>query len=274
MRLLGRTKGERSITGRLTTILAIVGVVAVGGAAWAYFTSTGVGSGAASVGALAAPTNVNGNPSGSTVAVSWTGVTDPGTGVFGYYVTRTPYPSGTSTNVCGSPTPLLPASPTSCSDSAVPNGTYSYTVTAVYNSFSSSGQSGQVVVAVKPSAGAPGVNAATTFGSSPIWVSGENVTLTDMPSANGGVLTSVAYYYCATASAPCTSLNWTPIGSSASGGTWSVVWPAGSLPADGTYDVVATASTSSLTSDVSAATEVGVDTTPPNISTPNVNGFA
>ena len=260
--------------GRLVAVAVGVASLLCGVAAWAYFTSTGVGSGAASVGALAAPTNVNGNPNGSTVAVSWTGVTDPGTGTFGYYVTRTPYPSGMSTNVCGSPTALLPASPTSCSDSAVPNGTYTYTVTAVYNSFSTGGQSGQVVVAVKPSAGAPGVSAATTFGSSPIWVSGENVTLTDTPSANGGVLTSVAYHYCATASAPCTSSNWTAIGSSTSGGTWPVVWPAGSLPADGTYDVVATASTSSLTSDVSPATEVGVDTTPPNISTPNVNGFS
>ena len=215
---------------------------------------------------FAVPTNVSGTPTGSTVAVSWTGVTDPGPGTFGYYVTRTPYPSGSTVPACGSsPTSLLPATPTSCNDTSVPNGTYIYTVTAVYNSFTNSGSSGHVTVAVAPIASAPGVTAAST-GSNPIWVNGVNVTLTDTPSQNGGpALTSVSYYYCLASAAPCTGSNWTSIGSTSSGGTWSLNWTSsGHFPADGTYDAVATATnTTPLTSPVSSATEVGIDTTAP-----------
>jgi hypothetical protein len=157
----------------------------------------------------------------------------------------------------------------------VPNGTYTYTVTAVYNSFSSSGSSGQVTVAVAPTASAPGVSATTTYDSNPIWVNEENVTLTDSPSSNGGSVTSVSYYYCLTSAAPCTSSNWTSIGTTTSGGSWSVTWASASLPADGTYDLVATATDSTpLNSPVSSATEVAIDTTPPTVSTPSVNGFS
>lgn len=262
--------------GRLAVVLACTVALAGGALAWGYFKSSGLGTASASVGTLGAPTSVRGTPSGSNVAVSWAGVTDPGPGTFGYYVSRTPVPSGSSTDVCGSsPTSLLPAAQTSCTDAAVPNGTFTYTVTSVYNSFSGNGHSGQVVVAVQPTASAPGVSAVTTSGTSLTWVNGENVTLTDSASGNGGTLASVAYYFCTTAAAPCTSANWTQIGSSTSSGSWSLVWSAANLPADGTYDVVAIATTtSSLTSSTSTATEIGVDTTPPTVSTPSVNGFS
>ena len=203
----------------MTVAVAVtVGALAIVGGAWAYFTSSGSGTGAASVGSLSAPTNVTGTQSGSTVAVSWTGVTDPGPGTFGYYVTRTPVPSGATVNVCSSsPTSLLPATPTTCNDSSVPTGTYTYTVTAVYNSFSASG-SGQVTVAGPPTASVPGISAATTYSTNPVWVNKEDVTLTDSPSANGGpAVTSVSYYYCAVSAAPCTNSNWTSIGTTTSG---------------------------------------------------------
>lgn len=45
MRLFGHTKGELSIRGRLIAVLAVVGVLAGGGAAWAYFRASGSGSG-------------------------------------------------------------------------------------------------------------------------------------------------------------------------------------------------------------------------------------
>jgi hypothetical protein len=250
---------------RLVAVLAVVGVLAVGGAAWAYFTSSGSGTGAANVGTLAAPTHVTGTPTGSTVAVSWTGVTDPGSGTFGYYVTRTPYPSGTTVNVCGSsPTALL--SGTSCNDTSVPSGNYTYTVTSVYNSWTNSASSSEVtVVSTPPSASAPGVSAIVNYGTNPYWVNKENVTLTDTPSTNGGsAIASVSYYDCATAVAPCTSSNWTPIGSGSVGPNWSSTWNGTSLPADGTYDVVAIATNSgSISSTTSSATEAGIDTTAP-----------
>ena len=56
MRFFGRTKGERRIRGRLVAVLAVVGVLAVGGAAWAYFTSSGSGSGSASTGTMSTVT--------------------------------------------------------------------------------------------------------------------------------------------------------------------------------------------------------------------------
>jgi hypothetical protein len=56
MRLFGYTKGERSIRGRLVAVLAVVGVLAVGGVAWAYFTSSGSGSGHASTGTMSTVT--------------------------------------------------------------------------------------------------------------------------------------------------------------------------------------------------------------------------
>jgi hypothetical protein len=262
---------------RFVAALTAFCVLAIGGTAWAYFTSTGSGTGAADIGTLATPTHVAGSPTGSTVAVSWTGVTKPGIGTFGYYVTRTPSPSGTPANACGSShTSLLPATPTSCDDASVPDGTYTYTVTAVYNSFSTtSAPSGTVTVQnIPPSATAPMVTAAVNYGTNPTWVSGENVTLTESPSTNGGpAVTSVSYYYCQISAAPCTSSNWISIGTSSSGGSWSVTWTAAHLPTDGTYDVVATATNAvPLTSPTSSATEVGVDTTPPNVSTPQING--
>ena len=220
---------------RIIAVLAVVGVLAVGGAAFAYFTSTGSGTGAATVSSLGSPAPVTGSPSGSTVAVSWSAVTDPGSGNFGYYVTRTPYPSGTTVNVCGSSSTSL-LSGTSCNDTSVPSGNYTYSVTVVYNSWTKSASSSEVtVVSTPPSASAPGVSAIVNYGTNPYWVDKENVTLTDAPAANGGsAIASVSYYDCATAAAPCTSSNWTLIGSGSSGPNWSATWTGTSLPADGT----------------------------------------
>ena len=56
MRFFGRARGERKTTGRLVAVLAVVGVLAVGGAAWAYFTSSGSGTGHASTGTMSTVT--------------------------------------------------------------------------------------------------------------------------------------------------------------------------------------------------------------------------
>jgi trimeric autotransporter adhesin len=132
-----------------------------------------------------------------------------------------------------------------------------------------------------PVAGAPGASATTSYSTAPIWFDGENVTLTDTPSVNGGTpVASVTYYYCLTSNASCTTTstaNWTQIGSStASGSSWTLTWSASSLPADGTYHVMATATnSSSVTSGPSStSTEIGLDTTPPSVSTPSINGVS
>jgi hypothetical protein len=276
MRHARRVSNGRRVLG----ILAVVGILAVGGAAFAYFTSTGSGTGAAAVGSLGSPALVTGSPSGSTVAVSWSAVNDPGSGNFGYYVSRTPYPSGAAVDVCSSsPTALL--SRTSCNDTSVPSGNYTYTVTVVYNAWTNSASSAEVtVVSTPPSASPPGVSAIVNYGTNPYWVNKENVTLTDTPSTNGGsTIASVTYYYCLTSQSLCTNsstANWTAIGSSVTAGTWTLTWASTSLPADGTYYLMATATnSSSITSTPSSSsTEIGIDTTPPTVSTPSVNGFS
>jgi len=268
--------GKFRRTRRLVPVLVVVGVLSAAGLSWGFFTSAGSGTGLAHTGSLATPSGVVGNPSGASVAVSWTGVTDPGSGTFGYYVIRTPYPSGTPVDVCGSsPTSLLAATPTSCNDTSVPNGTYTYTITAVYRSFSSSAGSGLVTVAVAPTASAPGVSATTTYVSNgTTWVNNENVSLSDSPSTNGGpAVTSVSYYYCLGTQAPCTKSNSQLIGTATMGGSWVVTWTRSNLPADSIYDVVAIATNStSLQSPFSSGTGIGIDTTAPNVSTPSVNG--
>jgi len=133
-----------------------------------------------------------------------------------------------------------------------------------------------------PVASAPGASATTSYGTNPpIWFNKEDVTLTDSPSVNGGTsVASVTYYYCLTSNSSCTNTstaNWTSIGTSmASGSNWTLTWASTSLPADGTYYLMATATnSSSITSGPSASsTEIGIDTTPPTVSTPSVNGYS
>lgn len=132
-----------------------------------------------------------------------------------------------------------------------------------------------------PTAGAPAASATTSYSTAPMWFDKENVTLTDTPSANGGTsVASVTYYYCLTSNALCTNsstANWTSIGTStASGSSWTLTWASTALPADAKYYLMATATnSSSITGGPSStSTEIGIDTTPPSVSTPSVNGVS
>ena len=121
-------------------VVALIGATA----ASAYWPASGTGSTTAAVATLAPPTNVT-VPANSTpnVAISWTasaGTTAPA----GYYVTR--ITGSTSMPACGSsPTALVTG--TSCTDSAAPEGTHTYVVTAVHRSWTAtSAPSGNVLV--------------------------------------------------------------------------------------------------------------------------------
>lgn len=85
---------------------------------------------------LGPPTNVTATvtPGRATVSVGWTGVIGPdGSAVDGYYVQR--YAGTTPSPACSSaPSALHPAMSTSCSDTSVADGTYTYAVTAVFRS--------------------------------------------------------------------------------------------------------------------------------------------
>ncbi len=149
---------------RLVAILGVVGVLVLGGAAFAYFTSTGSGTGAGATGTLNPPTNVSAGPAtGITVPVSWTASATGGGAVApqGYYVTES---NGSTTSpACGTDSTHLITSGTSCTDGngtsysstsggptnpPLANGSYTYTVVAVYYSWSASGTSGSVSVNV------------------------------------------------------------------------------------------------------------------------------
>ena len=122
---------------------------------------------------------------------------------------------------------------------------------------------------------APPVASGTTHSTdsnSVYWVNGETVTLTDVVSYSGaGTVSSVAYYYCAT---PSCGSNGTFIGDG-SAGLWSYSWTAANLPsADGTYYIVAVATDSLSDVGTSSTAKLGVDRTPPTVSTPSVNGFS
>lgn len=126
-----------------------------------------------------------------------------------------------------------------------------------------------------PSPSAPVPSATPHYGTNPYWVNAETVGLTDTVTYSGaGTVSSVSYYYCSTSS--CTASNGTLIGTSTTGSSWSVNWTITSnVPTnDGIYYVVAVATDSLTNVGTSTTTEVGVDRTPPTVSTPNVNGIS
>jgi hypothetical protein len=115
----------------------------------AFFLALGVGFGSAAVGALNPPTGVAGvQTANATVNLTWTSPNPPppGGAVDGYFVER--FVGSTPSYACGSsPTALLSGSLTSCTDTSVPLGTYTYAVTAVWRSWSAtSSASGSVTV--------------------------------------------------------------------------------------------------------------------------------
>ena len=119
----------------------------LGNAAWSYFGLGGAGSAHASVATLNPPTNVVAafpNPTQRTIDVSWDAPAEPdGIVVNGYYVTR--YLGSTPSPACGtSPTDLTTS--LSCQDTNLASNSYSYSVTAVFRSWSSGATSANVTV--------------------------------------------------------------------------------------------------------------------------------
>lgn len=133
---LGHRVG-RVIRGLVVALLGLALVVLTVGVAWAYWSAEGGGEGTATAGTMAVPNppSVSVTPGSAEVAVSWDGVRAPDGGfVDGYYLQR--LDGETASPACGSgPGSLLPSTPTSCTDAAVPNGEFTYTVTAVVGSW-------------------------------------------------------------------------------------------------------------------------------------------
>ncbi|GAA1158790.1 hypothetical protein GCM10009630_66190 [Kribbella jejuensis] len=122
--------------------------------------------------------------------------------------------------------------------------------------------------ATAPTAGAPVATATPSFGS---FVGNTAVTLTDTATDDFSGVASVAYYRCTGATGSCTATNWTAIGSSTT--TGYAVTTSTPLAADGTYRIVAVATDAAgNVSAPSTPTVLTVDTTPPTVARPTVNG--
>jgi hypothetical protein len=132
----------------LILYLAILGALALTTSAGAYFSSLGTGTGSVAVATLNPPTNVIAtfpDPTVRAVDVTWSAPNEPaGITLDGYYVQR--YLGVTASPACGtSPTDLI--STVTCDDTDVASGTYTYTVTAVFRSWTAtSAPSGTVTV--------------------------------------------------------------------------------------------------------------------------------
>ena len=102
-----------------------------------YFGSPGSGYATAALGTLTAPAAPTATPGAGTVALSWSSVAPPtGSGTVSYYVQR----DGASADG-NCPTQASPSTGTSCTDSGLSPGTYNYTVTAVWRSWSATSSS-------------------------------------------------------------------------------------------------------------------------------------
>jgi hypothetical protein len=114
-----------------TAVTALVVGLTVVGAASANFSGAGAGSGSATAGALTAPAINSATPGAGTVQLTWSSVAPPaGSGPVTYYVSRN---GGAAAGNC--PTAANPSSATSCTDSGLTKGSYNYTVTAVWHSW-------------------------------------------------------------------------------------------------------------------------------------------
>ncbi len=127
-----------------TGVLLAAALTAISASALAYFTSEGVGSASAAVSKLSAPAITTANAAvGGTVSLAWTTVSAPGAGTVLYYVSRD---GGNPAGTCAAP--AVPTAATSCVDSGVPIGTHSYTVTAVWRSWSATSSTSTAKVTI------------------------------------------------------------------------------------------------------------------------------
>lgn len=234
----------------LVIVATAVSTVAFAGAGWAYWTTIGTGTGSASVGTLNAPTNVAGpaTPVHSPVALTWTAPVAPSVSPTGYYVQR--FNGTTPSYACGS-SPALLLTSIGCNDTGVPEGTYTYKVTAIFRSWTALSASSSPVTVDNT---AP----VTTDNASSTWTKSAQITLTAVDTGGSGVSKT---YYTTDGSTPTTS---SPQGTSISLSTQGVYTiKYFSVDVAGNAESVKT-----------AANQVRIDTTAPSGGAVTVNGVA
>jgi hypothetical protein len=137
-RLLDFVRPARTLALATLTLAGLLGIAP----ALASFFASGSGHAAALVGTLSAPTPTATAGAG-TVALSWPTVSPPsGVVAVRYYVQRDGANAG---GTCA--TPATPSAATGCTDTGLSAGTYRYTVTAVWLSWSATSSSTAVTLA-------------------------------------------------------------------------------------------------------------------------------
>jgi hypothetical protein len=188
-----------SMRRRLAGLTGFAVALVVGGTASAYWTAGGAGGGLGGAGTLAASA-VAGNPGAGTATLTWSAITPPGSGPVIYYVRRDgASPSGDC------PTSVSPAAVLTCTDTGLARGTYTYTVTALWRSWTAISLPAQVTLVSGP-LDHFAMSAATT---TPIAGTADNLTITALDSA-GNTITAYAGVKCLSFSGPNLSPNGTP----------------------------------------------------------------
>ena len=185
---------------RVSSFVGIAASLAIVGTAIGAWGAYGSGNGSASIATLAAPI-LTGTPGSGSAKLSWTATPGPGgSGTATYYVRRD---GSDAAGTC--PTSAAPAPGTSCVDSGLSTGTYSYTVTAVWHSWTAASEPVSVTVTVG-SLDHFGVTAART---NPTAGQPDTLTITALDVANH-VLTDYTGSHCLTFSGAGKSPNGTP----------------------------------------------------------------
>ena len=132
----------------MVTIAVVLAALLAGVGAWAFFTGGGQGTALATVATLDPPGSVSTNATSgfTTVTVAWDAATlSNGLAVDGYYTSRTNIASGVTSAACGT-SPSALTTNTACSDTSVPNGTYTYAVIAIFRTWTATGAGSAVTV--------------------------------------------------------------------------------------------------------------------------------
>ena len=179
-RLIARPPfGKRSGRRRVLALL-VVAMLGVAASAQAFWPARGSGTATGSVGTLAAPTISSANPGAGSVELAWTTVTPPAAGGVSYYLSRDGGAPG-----AGCPSSGATSSQTSCTDTGFSVGTHSYTVTAVWRSWTARSKASSVHVSFGPATHLLLTPAST----SPTAGVGDGLTVTAQDASNNTVLT-------------------------------------------------------------------------------------
>jgi len=111
--------------------LVLTVAMAMPGATFAYFSTTGTGNASAGISKLSVPTATATLATDGTVELSWSAVAAPGSGAVTYGISRD---GGSAGGTC--PNASARTTATSCTDSGLAIGTHSYVVTAYWRSWS------------------------------------------------------------------------------------------------------------------------------------------